>query len=409
METLTLYELNCMVREVLERTIDDEYWLQAELSEVREASNGHCYLEFVEKDKRGRDVIAKARGTIWSNIYRLIKPMFQRETGRPLSAGMKVLVRVAVNFHELYGYSLTVTDIDATYTIGDLAKQRKEILDRLAAEGILSDNKDLPFPLSANRIAVISSAGAAGYGDFCDQLLHNDYGLRFDIGLFSAIMQGDRVEASIIKALDAVMTDSRRWDVVVIIRGGGATSDLIGFDTYLLAAACAQFPIPIITGIGHERDETVLDYVAHTRVKTPTAVAAFLVGHQLDALTTVEDLQMRLMNLCHQRIKNEQSALQLQTLRLNSALTGMRSQGEYQLKILSQRIIHSYHQRMTDEKHRLTLLEQECAAVDPEVLLKRGFSMTFYDGHLVREAASLKSGDRIVTRLADGEITSVVD
>lgn len=268
MEALTLYELNGLVRGTLERTLQAEYWLQAELSEVREAYNGHCYLEFVQKSVNGRDLVAKARGVIWAGMYRLLKPMFERETGRTLSPGLKVLVKVGVTFHELYGYSLTVTDIDPAYTLGDMARLRREILARLEADGILNDNKELSLPLSANRIAVISSATAAGYGDFCNQLLRNDYRLRFTVRLFPAVMQGEHVESSVLAALDAVMARQDDWDAVVIIRGGGATSDLSGFDTYLLAAACAQFPLPVITGIGHERDDTVIDLVAHTRVKT---------------------------------------------------------------------------------------------------------------------------------------------
>ena len=231
MEALTLYELNGLVRGTLERTLQAEYWLQAELSEVREAYNGHCYLEFVQKSVNGRDLVAKARGVIWAGMYRLLKPMFERETGRTLSPGLKVLVKVGVTFHELYGYSLTVTDIDPAYTLGDMARLRREILARLEADGILNDNKELSLPLSANRIAVISSATAAGYGDFCNQLLRNDYRLRFTVRLFPAVMQGEHVESSVLAALDAVMARQDDWDAVVIIRGGGATSDLSGFDT----------------------------------------------------------------------------------------------------------------------------------------------------------------------------------
>ena len=292
---LTLYELNARVRGVLETGLPDRYWLQAELSEVREAYNGHCYLEFVQKDKGGRELVARARGVIWAGVYQLLKPMFEREAGRPLAAGLKVLVRVSVSFHELYGYSLTVTDIDPAYTLGDMARLRREILARLEEDGILYANKELSLPMIVSRVAVISSATAAGYGDFCHQLLLNDYRFRFDVRLFPAVMQGERVEQSVLSALEAVMNDAEGgWDVVVIIRGGGATSDLSGFDSYWLAAACAQFPLPVITGIGHERDDTVIDLVAHTRVKTPTAAAAFLVRHQLEAAMRLEEASRQL-------------------------------------------------------------------------------------------------------------------
>lgn len=430
MEALTLYELNNLVRSLLEGRLNGDYWLQAELSEVREAYNGHCYVEFVQKDAAGRNLIAKARGAIWAGTYRLLGPMFERETGQRLVPGLKVLVRVSVTFHELYGYSLTVSDIDPAYTLGDIARRRKEILAQLAAEGILNDNKELRLPLPANRIAVISSATAAGYGDFCNQLLHNDYGFRFKVRLFPAVMQGERVESSILAALDAVMAERDEWDVVVIIRGGGATSDLSGFDTYLLAAACAQFPLPVITGIGHERDDTVLDAVAHTRVKTPTAAAAFLIGHLAETAATLDDFSRRISQAARLRMEREQARLMRMSVRWGGEWQRVKSDGERRLDLLSQRLQHACMFRLSDGKHRLTicserlcaslparmererfrlrLLQQRCEAADPAVLLKRGYSMTWCNGTLVRAAGQLKQGDEITTRLADGEVRSVV-
>ncbi len=430
MEALTLYELNNLVRGSLERALPDEYWVQAELSEVREAYNGHCYLEFVQKGNNGRDLVAKARGVVWAGTYRLLKPLFERETGRPLSAGMKVLVRVAVTFHELYGYSLSVTDIDPAYTLGDLARLRREILACLEADGILNDNKELPLPVLANRIAVISSATAAGYGDFRNQLLRNDYRLRFTLRLFPAVMQGERVEESVLAALDAIMAERDEWDAVVIIRGGGATSDLSGFDTYLLAAACAQFPLPVITGIGHERDDTVLDLVAHTRVKTPTAAAAFLVRHQLEAATRLEALSRDIGQEVMARLERERVRLERLSAALSAVFSQVRVRGEHRLEQLSLRLAHAWQQRLADERHglercaarigqgvasrlererfRLQLLRQRCEAADPDLLLKRGYSMTFSQGRLVRKASELEKGEEITTRLAEGEVRSVV-
>ena len=430
MEALTLYELNNLVRGSLERALPDEYWVQAELSEVREAYNGHCYLEFVQKGNNGRDLVAKARGVVWAGTYRLLKPLFERETGRPLSAGMKVLVRVSVTFHELYGYSLSVTDIDPAYTLGDLARLRREILARLEADGILNDNKELPLPVLANRIAVISSATAAGYGDFRNQLLRNDYRLRFTLRLFPAVMQGERVEESVLAALDAIMAERDEWDAVVIIRGGGATSDLSGFDTYLLAAACAQFPLPVITGIGHERDDTVLDLVAHTRVKTPTAAAAFLVRHQLEAATRLEALSRDIGQEVMARLERERARLERLSAALSAVFSQVRVRGEHRLEQLSLRLAHAWQQRLADERHglercaarigqgvasrlererfRLQLLRQRCEAADPDLLLKRGYSMTFSQGRLVRKASELEKGEEITTRLAEGEVRSVV-
>ncbi len=427
---LTLYELNGLVRGTLEHTLSGEYWLQAELSEVREAYNGHCYLEFVQKSENGRDLVAKARGTIWAWKYRLLKPMFEREAGRPLVPGLKVLVKVNVTFHELYGYSLTVADIDPTYTLGDMARQRREILARLEADGILNDNKELPFPTVANRIAVISSATAAGYGDFRNQLLRNDYRLRFTVRLFPAVMQGEHVESSVMKALDAVMARKDDWDAVVIIRGGGATSDLSGFDTYLLAAACAQFPLPVITGIGHERDDTVIDLVAHTRVKTPTAAASFLVQHQLKAAACLEEAAREIRAAVEKRMDEERRRTDRLSSRLSSVCLQVRVNGEHRLEQLNARLVSAGRQRLSDERHRLELyagrtghalsvrigreqsrlqlLWQRVEAADPALLLKRGYSMTFAGGKLVRRASALKKGDEITTRLAEGEIRSVV-
>lgn len=429
-ETLTLYELNRMVRRLLESKADGEYWLQAELSEVREAYNGHCYVEFVQKDEAGHNLVARARGTVWAGTYRLLAPMFERETGQRLVPGLKVLVRVSVAFHELYGYSLTVHDIDPAYTLGDMARKRREILAQLADEGILNDNKELPLPLSMNRIAVISSASAAGYGDFCNQLLHNEHGFRFTLRLFPAVMQGDRVEPSILSALDAVMAEQDAWDAVAIIRGGGATSDLSGFDTYLLAAACAQFPLPVITGIGHERDDTVLDAVAHTRVKTPTAAAAFFIAHQQAAASVLDDLSRRISRAASARMESEQMRLLRLSMRWGGEWQRVHADGLRRIDVLAQRLqqaclrgldgerhrlmlcsehlSHLLTAKVERERHRLTLLQQRCEAADPAVLLKRGYSMTWCGGVLVRDARQVQKGDEIVTRLADGEVHSVV-
>ena len=239
---LSLYELNALVRQSVRLSMPDAYWVQAELSDVRTNYSGHCYLEFVQKDPKSNALLAKARGIVWSNVFRELKPYFERETGQVFVAGLKVLVRVTVDFHELYGYSLTVIDIDPTYTLGDMAKRRREILQRLEEEGVLTLNKELELPELTQRIAVISSPTAAGYGDFCDQLERNAFGFVFYTKLFPAVMQGEQVEDSIIRALNRVYAELEHWDVVVIIRGGGATSDLSGFDTYELATNCAQFP-----------------------------------------------------------------------------------------------------------------------------------------------------------------------
>lgn len=427
---LSLYELNALVKRSINACLPQTYWVQAELSDVRANYSGHCYLELVQKEPRGNNLVAKARATIWSNVYRLLKPYFEEETGQAFTAGIKVLVNVTVEFHELYGYSLTVHDIDPTYTLGDMAQRRREILRQLADEGVLTLNKELTLPLLARRIAVISSATAAGYGDFCNQLDHNPYGFSFRHCLFPAVMQGERVEESIIAALDAIHARRDDWDVVVIIRGGGATSDLSGFDTYALAANCAQFPLPIITGIGHERDDTVLDSVSHTRVKTPTAAAEFLIAHlraTADALEScaasiarslsarmvqeksrLARLSERLPSRIRTRLKDESYRQDRLMRRLEASIRTTLTEGKHRLQMKETRLATACLRKLEREEHRLKLMEQQLKAASPEHLLKRGYSITLKDGKAVTDASLLQPGDRLTTRLAHGEIESIV-
>lgn len=427
--SLSLVELNMLVRRSVRACLPDEYWVQAELSDVRSNYSGHCYLEFVQKDSKSNALVAKARGIIWSNVFARLKPFFERETGQLFVSGIKVLVKVTVDFHELYGYSLTVVDIDPTYTLGDMARRRKEIISRLEKEGILTLNKELELPVLAQRIAVISSATAAGYGDFCNQLEHNPYGFVFYPHLFQAVMQGDKVESSIIAALEHIYRTQEKWDVVVIIRGGGATSDLSGFDTYDLASHCAQFPLPIITGIGHERDDTVLDSVSHIRVKTPTAAAEFLINHIHNTAERLENYAGFISQAIPEIIQREKERLERFVSRIPSQVE-IRLQREafrqerlfkrmelaWQSRLMREerrldqtlRLSGALQVRMQREKHRLDLLEQRVNATSPEVLLKRGYSITLRNGKAVIDASLLKEGDEIVTRLAKGEIKSKV-
>ena len=407
-QVLSLFELNRFVKQALHNHLPDTYWVQAELSDVRSNSSGHCYLEFVQKDTGGNHLIAKARGTIWSNIFKMLKPYFEQETGQQFASGIKVLVQVSVEFHELYGYSLTVLDIDPTYTLGDMARRRREIILRLEEEGVLTMNKELDMPLAPQRIAVISSATAAGYGDFCDQLRNNPYGLSFQTKLFPAVMQGERVEESIISALESVYQELDEWDVVVLIRGGGATSDLSGFDTYNLAANCAQFPLPIITGIGHERDETVLDIVAHTRVKTPTAAAEHLIACLYETAMRLEDYATRVVNKVEERLNWEHTRLNRLSERIPMNVRMCLQAGHYAVKGIQHRIDVALQERLLKEKHRLQLLEHQVRTASPEHLLKRGYSITLLDGRAVTDISMLKEGDVVTTRYAKGESQSVI-
>ena len=430
-ETLSLFELNNLVRVTLEQTLDGEYWLHAELSEARLASNGHFYVEFVEKDAAGRALVARARGTMWARTYHILAPLFERATGERLRAGLKVRVLVTVEFHELYGHSLNIINIDPSYTMGDMARRRHEILAQLQADGILEDNRQLPLPRLMQRVAVVSSAGAAGYGDFCNQLEQNAYGLYFHLRLFPAVMQGAQVEASVLAALESIMSQADDFDCVVIIRGGGATSDLSDFDTYAFAAAVAQMPLPVIVGIGHERDETVLDAVAHTRVKTPTAAAAFLIEHQLEQLTALQDLQARINEAATMLIQQQRQTLERLTSSLPRALALMSERQRRQIDNLSARfsaalqrqLLAVGHQqerqwqtltqavrlRLQREQSAMQLLTQRLSALDPAQLLRRGYSLTFTaDGRLIKSPADVQPGDIVNTRLANGTLQSVV-
>lgn len=405
----SLYELNAWVRRQLNAGLPDEYWLQAELSEVRISGNGHCYVEFVQKDPRTHQLIAKARGTVWNNVFRLLRPYFEKETGQPLAAGIKVLVRVSVDFHELYGYNLTVTDIDPSYTMGDMARRRREILMQLEEEGVLDLNKELPMPVLPQRIAVISSATAAGYGDFCDQLKNNPAGIVFYPRLFPAVMQGERVEDSVIEALNTINDQRDLWDVVVIIRGGGATSDLSGFDTYLLAANCAQFPLPVITGIGHLRDDTVIDMVAHTRVKTPTAAAELIISRAMETYQELEEYKSAIRHYAKSFLSVRKQELHMLAGKLPSLYVLRKMNEQYRCERLWNRIRSAAVGRMKEEKARLAFLKQRIESQSPDLLLKRGYSITLRNGRALTDASQLKPGDKIVTRLWKGKIESRVE
>ncbi len=409
MEALSLYELNNLVRCHVEESLPDACWLQAELGDVRVNRSGHCYVEFVQKDTSGGGLVARAKGNIWANVFTLLKPYFEEHTGQAFTAGIKVLVQVTVHFHELYGFSLTVHDIDPTYTLGDLALRRREILSRLEREGVLAMNKELPMPCLPRRVAVVSSPTAAGYGDFCHQLQHNPRGFFFHVELFPALMQGEQVERSILDALYAINARQDAFDVVVIIRGGGAVSDLSGFDTYLLAAACAQFPLPVITGIGHERDDTVLDAVAHTRVKTPTAAAEFLIACMEESALKLESLAGRLQEAARSLLQRER--LRLQTCKYKLCASAPVRIGAARLTVAGRRkdLVAAASGRVEKQRHQLALLRQRLADLSPEKQFQRGYSLTLKDGKAVKDAACLQAGDLIATRFLKGGITSIVN
>ena len=427
---LSLYELNSLVRDVISMSLPDSYWVEAELSEAREGYGGHCYMELIEKDEHSNTPIAKAHASCWRNRWMLLKPQFERVTGQRIHAGMKVLLKVHAQFHENYGFSWIVDDIDPTYTMGDMARKRMEIIQTLKEEGVFDLQKELKLPMFCQRIAVISSATAAGYGDFCNQLADNGYGLQFTTALFAATMQGEGVEQSVISALNRINEEWENWDCVVIIRGGGATSDLSGFDTLALAENVANFPLPIITGIGHERDESVLDMISFQRVKTPTAAAAFLVDHLTEVYARIEDAQEAIINyvkrrLQVERMKFERLSSQIPTLfslvkvrqsnRLDQLLNRLKVKAEripadglHRLEMLDARLKEPVARKLERELHRIDMLSQRAIAQDPERLLSRGYSITLKDGKSIKDASQLKAGDEIETRFAKGVAKAVV-
>ena len=427
---LSLYELNSLVRDVISMSLPDSYWVEAELSEAREGYGGHCYMELIEKDEHSNTPIAKAHASCWRTRWMLLKPQFERVTGQRIHAGMKVLLKVHAQFHENYGFSWIVDDIDPTYTMGDMARKRMEIIQTLKEEGVFDLQKELKLPMFCQRIAVISSATAAGYGDFCNQLADNGYGLQFTTALFAATMQGEGVEQSVISALNRINEEWENWDCVVIIRGGGATSDLSGFDTLALAENVANFPLPIITGIGHERDESVLDMISFQRVKTPTAAAAFLVDHLTEVYARIEDAQEAIVNyvkrrLQVERMKFERLSTQISTLfslvkvrqsnRLDQLLNRLKVKAEripadglHRLEMLEARLKEPVARKLERELHRIDMLSQRAIAQDPERLLSRGYSITLKDGKSIKDASQLKAGDEIETRFAKGVAKAVV-
>ena len=425
-QSCSLYELTTQVRRTLEDSFADAYWVRAETSDVRvNAASGHCYLEFVEKSPETNQLIAKARGSIWARTFRLLKPYFELETGQAFTSGLKVLVKVTVEFHELYGFSLNVLDIDPSYTLGDMMRRRQEIIRRLQDEGVFDLNRELVLPELTRRLAVITSPTAAGYEDFTNQLLNNPQGYPFYIKLFPALMQGEKTEESVIAALDRIYEHRDLFDAVIIIRGGGATSDLNSFDSYLLAANCAQFPLPILTGIGHERDDTIVDLVAHTRLKTPTAVAAFLLERMDRVAGELSLLQQQLVQDAERILLAQRNFLQLLSTRfpervlnriersrsklhrlaaaLPSAVSTLLARQDKGLEQMKGRIRSAVENRCSREKQQLQLAEQFIRMASPDYVLKRGYSLALKDGRIVKSPAGLAPGDSLTVRWADGE------
>jgi exodeoxyribonuclease VII large subunit len=472
---LSLSELQRQIKDSLEDTFSLPVWVKAEISEMTINRSGHCYLDLVETEQGTDTVIARCRATIWSYTFRMLKPYFETTSGQVFTEGLKVLLQAKVEYHEVYGFSLNIRDIDPVYTLGDMARQRREIIRRLEEDGVLEMNKELELPLVPQRIAVISSPTAAGLQDFLDQLHNNPHKFVFYTKLFPAVMQGNEAPRSITNALEQIYRYEDLFDAVVIIRGGGAQIDLACFDHYELAFNVAQFPLPVITGIGHDKDDTVIDLVAHTRMKTPTAVAEFLISGALQFSQQLKELEkqftelvndqleennerlndsadqlsllvnqlivkqsnrldivrIQLTNLSESFLKNQYSELKGLTTdtknltnryvtRQNHLLEHSGSKLNYTFRgqVLKSRTLLKQFQQMVKirsvetiriEKKNLDLMQEKLRLVDPQNILKRGYSLTMMNGKILKSIQLVKEGDLLETRLSDGKIASKVE
>ena len=451
-EAISLYELNSLVKQTLKERFAEAVWITAEIASIQENRSGHCYLELADKAGDGENVVAVAKGTIWAFTFRMLKPYFETTTGRHLEKGMRVLIQVEVIFHELYGYSLNIKDIDPTFTVGDLERKKREIIEQLEQDGIIDMNRELEFPLLPKTIAIISSPTAAGLGDFINQLENNQYGYHFHTKLFPALMQGEKTTESVIAALDRIYEHEAVFDVVVIIRGGGSQTDLGYFDTYDMAANVAQFPLPVIAGIGHERDETIVDRVAWMKVKTPTAAAAFLIETFLEFDSRLEELKddftggvedllqeeqtrhIRLVSdfkrITQALLNDNNSRLELLSHKIQnvsrlfirnrlSLFDTMQARVENRLALGldRQKVRLTDYTRLTkqrcealfaDHTHKLELAAIKMKYVDPKNVLERGYSITRLNGKVIRSLTEVKQGDILETELTEGKIQSIV-
>lgn len=427
-QSLTLLQLNQRIASLMTVPETQNVWITAELSDVS-ARGGHCYMELLQKHPDTGATLAKARGVIWASVYSRLAAEFFAATGQRFVSGLKVMVRASATMHPVYGMSLVISAINPEYTMGDLLRRRREILERLQKEGVLELNRQLEWVEVPLRIAVISARGAAGYGDFINQLYNNSSRLNFKTHLFEAVMQGDRTPTTIIAALNEIALQQDEWDCVVIIRGGGATSDLVAFEDYELALNVAQFPLPIIIGIGHERDITVLDYVANMRVKTPTAAAEWLINRGNDALEYLRSMGNAILQKVSDRIAGSKeqlsyyeallptvplTAVERENARLRSNMMSLAQIGARRISPELARLDHTMKsiasaadvvlRRRSD---RLNSLQEMLNALSPEATLRRGYSITRVGGKAITDASLISSGTEIETTLANGTIVSV--
>lgn len=429
-EPCTLTAVADAIADAIAHSLPPRLWVVAEVAQVQVHGAGHCYMELVERGPKGQ-IVAKMRASLWRATYMALHPRFEAVVGGPLAVGMQVMLEAEVTHHAQYGLSLNVVGLNAHYTVAQVMHRRQTIIDQLAKDGILHDNRGLELPPVLGRIAVISSDTAAGYGDFMTHLAQHAKAYNLEVCLFPAAMQGERTEAEVVQALQRIEAEAERWDAVVIIRGGGATTDLEGFDSYLIGAAIAQSALPVLCGIGHERDYTVVDEVAHTRLKTPTAVAEFIVAHfrtahealrgryhrlyhhvqtTLQRATTALDRQRTAMGHAFgTAIATRSHALHTQHLRLAHGLQQRLATHHATLEQRHARLAQAVHTRLQKATAHLQLAEKQIDLVRPERILALGYTLTTCEGRTLRSCQGLKAGDRLVTRLLDGTVESVVE
>ncbi len=406
---LSLYQLNNLIRKTIEQNLGQTFLVVAEIQQLSVNRSGHCYLELIDKSADGTQILAQARATIWASQYRIIKPYFETSTGCQMKPGIKIMVRCRVGFHEVYGLSINITDILPEFTIGEMALERQRTIDQLRKDGVFDMNRQLQLPRLVQKIAVISSAGAAGYGDFVNQLSGNTFGYVFYTKLFEATVQGNGAEASIISALDCIAQYADVFDCVVIIRGGGSKSDLQCFDNYNICQNICQFPLPVITGIGHERDESIADLVANTHLKTPTAVAQFLIDRAMECENLlnqkVATITNRLRNVCPDKLKR----VELMQKNISGRFALVEQRKGTAIAIAANRIYNLINNRIARCDNSLNTKQQLMEAKNPINILRKGYTYTMVDGKAVRNKADISQGQVITTVFHDGEVKSTVN
>ena len=407
---ITLLELQTMIKRGLTSLFSANYQVVAIINEIKENISGHCYIELVEHSEGSTIPKAKVSATIWSYTYRMLKPYFESETGISLSAGMKILVSVQIQYHELYGLSLNIIDIDPTYTIGEIQLQRQKTIKKLIEDGVFDMNRNLQIPALPLRIAVISSVSAAGYRDFMNQLYSNERNYNFQTTLFGATLQGKDAEASIIAAIDEIYNAIDSYDIVVIIRGGGSISDLACFDSYNLASCVAQIPIPVVTGIGHDKDVSVVDMVANTMQKTPTAAAEFLIDCVAEQDSYINEIAEQIIDLTRAQLQSKNHDLHNLAMCLkNAASIKIESDRFFVQNFLNQKMKPLLVLRFREMKKQLQSYQTQVELNSPQRILQRGYSIVTHNGKTITAAAQLKPNDEIEITLHKGKQKAVIN